>query len=108
MEVAPFCESSLLFESTDWQSVLLIPPRQKGQQPEDFNIKPNQGDQQAHRRKPFHVAGCAVLFALVKIVEVEQQVESCNADDDHADADAHRSALVQIREVDAEKAEDKI
>ena len=77
--------------------------RKHGEEAQDFQIQPNERDQQAHCRKPLHVLRCAVHFTFFKVVEIEQQVHGSDGNDDQADADADRAGLVQIRHGDAKK-----
>ena len=76
---------------------------QFGEQPQDFEVEPHEGDQQGKPAVPLHVFGGALLGPTLDAVEVEQQVEGRDGNDDHAEPDAHGAAAVQKRHADAEQ-----
>ena len=59
-----------------------------GEQAQDLEVQPHDGDQKANCSNPFHLLGKASLGTLFDEVEVERKVERCNASNQEAEADA--------------------
>src|ERR1039457_4250286 len=67
------------------------------QQPQDFQIHPDQSDQKTEPTVPFHVLGGLLFDSLLNEVEVQNEVQRCDDDDDQGETDAYWTRLVDIR-----------
>ena len=51
-----------------------------GQQPNNFDVEPNEGNHESECCVPLKVLGCAMLYTLLDEVEVEDEGHRCDAD----------------------------
>src|SRR3989338_5166846 len=77
------------------------------QQPDDLKIEPDQRHQQAECRIPLHVLRKAVPGPLLDEVKIQHQVQRRDHDDEQADADTKRAAIMKKRKGDTEEHKDK-
>src|SRR3990167_6423651 len=77
------------------------------QQPDDLQVKPDQRDQQAKGRVPFHELRKAVPRSLLDEIKIQHQIQRRNHHDKQADADAEGAAVMEERHLDAEKPKDE-
>src|SRR5690606_23766565 len=87
--IAPPTTKQILFNLWNlWLKRASIARLQLGEQAQDLEVEPHQGDQQAEGAVPLHVLRRAVLHALLAEVEVQHQVQRRDHDRDGGEADA--------------------
>src|SRR6185437_327422 len=77
---------------------------QLGEQPNDFQVQPDQRDHQAEGSVPLHIFWSAGANASLNKVEVKDEVERRYCDHHHAESNADGSRSIDRPKVDAEEA----
>src|SRR5271170_3242217 len=70
-----------------------------GHKANDLQIEPDQSHHQSESGIPFHIFGRTGLCSGFNKVEIENKVERRDQDNEEADADSHRTAVVNKRHV---------
>ncbi len=78
------------------------------EQPQDFEVQPDQGDHQGEGAVPLHVFRSAHARAILDQVEVEHQVQGGDHYHNEAETDADWSRAVDGGEVHAEESQDEL
>src|SRR5271169_2700954 len=78
-----------------------------GEEPQHFEVEPDQSDQHAKGAIPFHIFWRAGRNGGLDEVEIEHQIESGEAHDKKTEADADYSVAVNVGNLNAKETQDQ-